>query len=178
MFFRFILLLTLLGLASCFSQPKINVNSVNFLQKRTLVPDGGKKQLSAVGYLIITIISDTDLNKLAKKYGSLTFNSIETCDSQISMDAWPYPISVNTQSYALLVSYKNNTAFSQKMKDKTFKYNLATKPEDLCITVGVGGMHPLGNTESKVLRYSLSPSQLVELQNYDQEVGMVDIQTQ
>lgn len=154
-----------LMLASCIQSPNIRVSSARFLQTTTVVSDDTGNHLSVVGYLLFIIVSDTDLAAYQGGHDANVWSKAETCGSHVKMEGWPYPYALNPASYQLLVAYKGRNGSL---------YNLATQPEDVCITVGIGSMNPLRNAHSNVSRYSLSEPMRKELRGYELAGGAVE----
>src|ERR1700730_14286985 len=164
---RMLSLVFLTFLTSCLDSPDIRVSSARLLQAKTLVSDDAGNQVSAVGYLLLSAESDTDLAKSAAAHEAEIWYSAETCDSHVKMGGWPYIYPTTSGSYQLLIGYKSS---------KGAQYNLATHPEDVCITVGIGSMNPLSNARSKVLKYSLSESLREGLRSDELGGGAVEFQ--
>jgi hypothetical protein len=154
-----------LMLASCVQRPNIRVSSARFLQTTTVVSDDSGNQVFGVGYLLLTIVSDTDLAAYAATYGANFWYSAETSGSHVKMEGWPYLYALGPSSYQILLAYKSR---------KEPLYNLATQPEDVCIKVRIGSMNPLINPNSKVSSYSLGEPLRKELRAYELASGTVE----
>jgi hypothetical protein len=138
------------------------------LQTQTAVLDGQGNEVSAVGYLLLRFESNSDLTALAASRGGFLWQSAQTCDSKLTLDGWPYVFDSEQDSYTALVAFKAATGVA---------YNLATRPEDICIRVGIGGtMNPLASSRSKTIRYALSDALREELRAYEAQGGLADLQ--
>jgi len=166
------LLMSMLAvLSGCISDPVIRIKSVQLLEAKTAVTDDSGNQLYARGYLLFNIESDKDLTKLvAENEAELSYN-VETCESRINVDRWPYPYASREQGgnrvYKLLIAYRDKARI---------RYDLANKPEDLCIRVRLGSMNPFVRAESNELRFSLTQAVRQSLQDYARKGGVLELQ--
>jgi hypothetical protein len=78
------------------------------------------------------------------------------------------PEQQSAYSYTFLVNYK--------WDDSQSSYNLATSPEDVCITIGAGSMLPLYYVESESARAPIDGELLERLKAYDARGGVVTVQ--
>lgn len=162
-------LLLVAATTSCVLSPSISVPSARLLEDGTEVSDNRGNSVTARGYLLFTISSDTDLVRTAAEHGAQIWYSAETCDSHIKLNGPPdlYERGEDDQhhSYSALSAYKDS---------KGGKYNLAHSSEDVCIRVGFGSMNPLSNAQSLMIRFSLSEGLRAALRKYDAEGGIVE----
>jgi hypothetical protein len=156
----------LVGLSSCVASPEVRVSSVGLLTARTDVSDSAGNRVTAVGYLLVELTSDVDLGRFANEHGAEVWFAAETCQTHIRLSGWPYLYPGAGRSYSALVAYKDL---------KGAMYNLASSPEDVCVTVGIGSMNPLVNARSRVIRYSLTDRLREALRAHEQEGGLVDL---
>lgn len=155
-----------MALTSCLAGPDVRVSTVSFLTAVGEVADDAGNAVSAVGYLKTVLTTDVDLESLAAEHAAELWFAAETCETHVKLSAWPYLLANGNKSYTALVAYKDA---------KSGSYNLASRPEDICMTVGVGSMNPLANARSKVMRYALPNSLTHELRSYESDGGVVDL---
>ena len=155
----------LLTLTSCLAGPDVRVSTVSLLTAKAEVADDAGNAVSAVGYLKTMLTADVDLESLAAEQAAELWYVAETCETQVKLGAWPYLLANGKNSYIALVAYKDA---------KSGSYNLALRPEDICMTVGISSMNPLANARSKVVRYALPHSLTDELRSYESDGGVVD----
>lgn len=162
-----LLLLPLLSLTltSCLTSAEVSVSAVSLLATKTLVSDGAGNEVAAVGYLKAALVADLDLEGLAAEHGAELWYSAETCETHVKLSVWPYLLANGANLYTALVAYKDVKGGS---------YNLASRPEDICMTVGIGSMNPFVNARSKVMRYALPSNLTDELRTYELGGGVVD----
>lgn len=156
----------LLALTSCLAGPNVRVSTVSLLTAKTEVADDAGNAISAVGYLKTILTADVDLEGLAAEHGAELWYVAETCETHVKLSAWPYLLANGKNSYTALVAYKDV---------KNGSYNLASRPEDVCMTVGIGSMNPLANARSNVMRYALPNSLTDLLRTYESDGGGVDL---
>lgn len=154
-------------LTACLSGPEIRVSTVSLLTTKTAVSDDAGNAVSAIGYLKLTLVADVDLASLASDRDAELWYAVETCETHTTVNAWPYLLASGGNSYTALIAYKDAKGGS---------YNLASRPEDVCMTIGAGSMNPTVNTRSKVQRFVLSSSLKEELRAYDSDRGTVEFQ--
>jgi hypothetical protein len=140
------------------------VSSVKFLTTKTEVLDG-----SRVGYLMVTVTLATavDLEELADESGGVFWILADTCETHIPLMVSGYPYPAGKGSYTVPIAYKDirNGSYGS--------YNLADRPEDICMRVGIGSMNPFDNPRRKI-RYTLPDNLKNALHVYDAESGLVD----
>lgn len=162
-----LLLLAVMPLMACLPQPELRITSVRLLQTEEMVAGGvtnSEENVNAVGLMLYTLESNVDLEKAANEYGSTISYSAKTCDSNIKIDGTPYVFASAHKTYYMLMDYKSV---------RGSLYNLANNPEEICITVHIAGMHPLGSASSKVIRYSLDEELIEDLKKYEQRGGQI-----
>lgn len=123
----------LMGLASCLANPEVRVSSAKLLTAKAVLSDDAGNRVSAVGYLVVGLTSDVDLVKFAGERDAELWFRAETCETHVKVSAWPYLLAGGENSYTGLIAYKDIKGGS---------YNLASRSEDLCMTVGIGSMNP------------------------------------
>jgi hypothetical protein len=157
-------------LAACISSPLVRISDPRLLLTKTAVSDGRGNELFVQGYLLLPLESDSDLTKLAAENHAELSYMAETCDSHTKLDRWPYPYlspeGKNNRSYVLLVAYRD--------KDR-IRYDLAGRPESICVRVKLGSMNPWAHAESSEVRVSLPPSLQQSLRDYDRRSGAVEL---
>lgn len=154
-----------LTLTSCIASADVSLSAVSFLATKALVSDDAGNEVAAVGYLKAALVADLNLEGLAAEHGAELWYSAETCETHVQLSVWPYLLVNGTNLYTALVAYKDVKGGS---------YNLASRPEDICMTVGIGSMNPFVNARSKVIRYVLPSSLTEELRAYESGGGVVD----
>jgi len=156
----------LLTLTSCLAGPDVRVSAVSLLAAKTEVADNAGNAVAAIGYLKTTLISDADLEGIAAEHDAGLWYAAETCETHVKLGVWPYLLSNGENSYTALVAYKDS---------KSGSYNLASRPEGICMTVGVSSMNPLANVRSRIMRYAIPDRLTEELRLYETEGGVVDL---
>jgi hypothetical protein len=167
MHLRMLVLVLLATLASCLANPGVSVLSAQLLQVKSDVSDDRGNHVTAVGYLLLTLASDIDWVSVAAQREAELWYTAETCDSRVKINGWPYLYASGGGTYSMLVAYKDV---------KGSLYDLASRPEDICITVGLGSMNPLSSLRSSELRYPLGDGLREALQRYASRGGQVEFQ--
>jgi hypothetical protein len=162
------LLMSIIAMASCQSIPEMNPSPAQLLQTQTTVRDSQGNEVSAVGYLLLRFESTSDLTALAVSRGGFLTQSAQACDSNIMLDGWPYIFDSEQDSYSALVAFRGTTA--------GVTYNLAMRPEDICMRVGIGGTMNPAASSSSTIRYPLSEATREELRGYEGKGGTVELQ--
>jgi hypothetical protein len=160
-------LLSVIATVSCQSIAEINALQARLLQTQTAVRDSQGNEVSAVGYLLLRFESNSSLTTLAASRGGFLTQSARTCDSNVELEGWPYIFDSENDAYTALVAFRSTTGDA---------YNLAMRPADICMRVGVGGTMNPAATGSNTIRYSLSEAMREELQAYEAKGGSVELQ--
>jgi hypothetical protein len=167
MHLRMLVVVLLVSLTSCLANPGVSVLSAQLLQVKSDVPDDRGNRVTAVGYLLLTLASDIDWAGVAAQHEAELWYTAETCDSHVKINGWPYLYASGGGTYSMLIAYKDV---------KGSLYDLASRPEDICITAGVGSMNPLSSLRSRMVRYALSDGLREALQGYASRGGQVEFQ--
>ena len=168
-------LLLMIVLSSCTHIEGIHISSAQLLEERTILPNTEHPFITATGDILLTFKADTNLINAALKNEGKILIFGKTCKSGAKLGIFPYAFPINSDAYIALLSYKSLSGNSMEK----IQYNLAIYPEDLCITIRIGGenMNLFKNFGSDIVRYRLSEALKKTLQEYERRGGSLEFQS-
>jgi hypothetical protein len=149
--------------SACSTTAQWRVASAALLDRPTTISDGMGNDISAVGYIKLTLIPDPDRSAAMDERPRQTL-TVRDCGSGERLSA-SYLYERSGPVYEGLLAYKD---------DRAGAYNLATRPLELCVTVQSGSMNPLDAVVAKA-RIRLTPDLVAEMKKYDQASGAVRV---
>ena len=163
------------ALSSCKHIDGIQIFSAQLLEERTILPDKDHPFITATGDILLTFKADTNLIESAFRNEGKILIFGKTCKSGAKLSIFPHVFPINSDTYVALLSYKSLPGNSMEK----IQYNLATHPEDLCITIRIGGenMDLFKNFGSDIVRYRLDDVLKKTLQKYEQREGTLEFQS-